>query len=193
MSVVMLQRAEEEKSARVSPRGVARVRFVPEKKNDPEKIVQKSGAELKTPRKRRKSRRLWFFHSPRVPKKKNGRREWERDREVPLGITVQQGHSSLCTPVTSSGWPYHKGDEFTDWFYQIFAVRISAILAATWQRTRGLEELSSRILLSGAWNVIFVYDVSYLWITVPRSARTYISFYSRKRNVITMTAHRRLI
>lgn len=56
MSVVMLQRAGEEKSARVSPRGAARGCFVPEK--TVQKKSSKSQAELKTPRKRRKSRRL---------------------------------------------------------------------------------------------------------------------------------------
>lgn len=162
MSVVMLQRAGEEKSTRVqSPRGAARGRFVSEK-NGPKKIVQKSDAELKTPRKWRKSRRLWFFHSWRVSKKKEKERGRKRDREVPLGITVQQDHSSLCTLVTSSGWSHHKDSEFTDRFYRIFA---TTVLVDTWAaayENTSLEKLSSLMLLSsakfssGARNVISV-------------------------------------
>lgn len=94
----MLQRAGEEIPARVSPRGAACTALCP-RKNGQKKIVQKSSAELKTTRKRRKSWTLMIFS---FAKSLNEERERERNREIPLGIIVQQDYSSLCTLVTSS-------------------------------------------------------------------------------------------
>jgi len=75
------------KFARVSSRGAACVL----RKNDPKKIVQKSGAELKTQRKRRKSAYNFFIC------KKSQKKKRKRKGEVPLGIAMQQDHSSLRT------------------------------------------------------------------------------------------------
>jgi len=101
------------------------------RKNGPKKIIQKSSVELKTSQKRRKSWRLWFFHSRRNSTKKKEKKEKEIEKSH-LASIVQQGHSSLCTLVTSNGWSY-KG-EFTDRFHQIF---VTAVFSPdTQQRTK---------------------------------------------------------
>jgi len=60
------------------------------RKNGPKKIIQKSSVELKTSQKRRKSWRLWFFHSRRNSTKKKEKKEKEIEKSH-LASIVQQG------------------------------------------------------------------------------------------------------